>query len=150
MHGQQRQLHTAPSTKMARSCKGGDEMMPDDVRRFVLTSVPSVPHLEAIVLFQCEPQRERSCAEVARALYVPEALALELLDYLCKIECLCAPTGHRAGYSYAPRDEDMRALLEKVVIAYRTEMIGMTHLIHDPTQKSAQRFADAFRLKKDR
>jgi hypothetical protein len=44
----------------------------------------------------------------------------------------------------------MRVLLDQVVIAYRTEMIGMTHLIHDRTQKSAQRFADAFRLKKDR
>lgn len=125
-------------------------MIPEDVRRFVLTSIPSVPHLEAIILFKREPQRERTPADVARALYVPEAVALDVLDYLCKIQCLRTPTGPRAGYCYAPRDEDMRVLLDQVVIAYRTEMIGMTHLIHDRTQKSAQRFADAFRLKKDR
>lgn len=125
-------------------------MIPDDVRRFVLTSIPSIPHLEALLLFQGEPGLERSCLEVARHLYVPEGRANELLAYLCEIQCLSAPGGPRAGYRYTPRDEEMRRLLEQVMIAYRTDMIGMTHLIHDTTQKSAFRFADAFKLKKDR
>jgi hypothetical protein len=127
-----------------------DEMIPEDVHRFVLTSIPSVPHLEALLLFHGHPDRERSCAEVARALYVPDSRAGELLDYLCKIHCLSASGGPQAGYRYAPRDEELRALLERVVHAYRTEMIGVTHLIHDTTQRSAHRFADAFRLKKER
>jgi hypothetical protein len=125
-------------------------MIPEDVRRFVLTSIPSVPHLEALLLFQGQPDGERSCAEVARALYVPESRAGELLEYLCSIQCLSAPGENQAGYRYAPRDADMRALLDRVERAYRTEMIGMTHLIHDTTQRSAHRFADAFKLKKDR
>ena len=30
--------------------------IPDDVRRFILTSVPSVPYLEAMLLLRGEPQ----------------------------------------------------------------------------------------------
>lgn len=96
------------------------------------------------------PGVEHGCAEVARALYVTEALAAEMLDHLCEIGILSRADTPQAVYRYAPRDEDMRSLLEQVVAAYRTDMIAMTHLIHDTTQKSAQRFADAFKLKKDR
>jgi len=125
-------------------------MIPEEVQRFVLTSVPTVPHLEAIVLFHGSPRLARTVSEVARALYLPESRASELLDYLCKIRCLRAPTAENPGYRYDPADEDMRQLLERVVSAYRLEMIEMTHLIHDSTRKSARLFADAFKFKKGR
>ena len=125
-------------------------MIPDDVRRFVLTSVPSVPHLEALVLFHAHPGVERTASDLAQSLYLPEPKAAEVLDYLCQIRCLAAPSGTDSAYRYAPADDDMRQLLDRLVAAYRLEMIDMTHLIHDATQKNALLFAQAFKLKKER
>lgn len=59
-------------------------MIPDDVRRFVLTSIPSVPFLEAALLFHRSPQTERTHIEVAHSLYLPEQKAAELLQALCE------------------------------------------------------------------
>lgn len=124
-------------------------MIPDDVRRFVLTSMPSVPCVEAALLFHRAAGAERTCVDVARALYLPEAKAAELLDELCAagILALRAP---EALYRFAPRDAALARAIDRLAETYASDMIGVTHLIHDATAKSAQRFADAFKLRKGR
>jgi hypothetical protein len=113
--------------------------------RFVLTSVPSVPHLEATLLFHREPALRRRVAEVARALYLPDRVVADLLQALCHSRILACED---ELYWYAPAE----ALVESVnrlEQAYRENLVGVTNLIHDATQKSAIRFADAFRWRKD-
>ena len=56
--------------------------VPDEVRRFILTSVPSVPYLEALLLLRGEPAHSWNASQVARRLYIGEAQAQELLDAL--------------------------------------------------------------------
>ena len=55
--------------------------IPDDIRRFVLTSIPSVPYLEAALLLRGE-ERGWTVTEVARRLYITDAAADELLEAL--------------------------------------------------------------------
>ena len=119
--------------------------LPDDVARFVLTSVPSVPYLEALLLFHREPAAQRLPADVARALYLPERAAAELLQALCKAGML-ACEGER--YWYAP-DEALAPSVARLEQAYREQLVAVTHLIHNATQKSAMRFAEAFKWRKD-
>ena len=102
------------------------------------------------MLFHDHPGVGRGVAEIADLLYVPESVAGGILAYLCEIGCLAGPAEPETGYRFAPRDAAMQAILTKVVAAYRSDMIDMTHLIHNSTQKNAQRFADAFKLKKGR
>jgi hypothetical protein len=122
----------------------------EDIRRFVLTSIPSIPYLEAALLFHGSPEVERTCAEVARALYLPEAKVRELLEALCHAGVLALVPGDAPRYRYAPCDATLADSLQKLAKAYAADMIGVTHLIHDTTGKNAHRFADAFRLRKDR
>ena len=42
--------------------------LPVDVRRFVLTSIPSVPYLEALLLLRAEPQHAWTAGDLARRL----------------------------------------------------------------------------------
>ncbi|WP_119156933.1 hypothetical protein [Caldimonas tepidiphila] len=122
------------------------QSIPDDLRRFVLTSVPSVPYLEAVLLLlRAEPGRECSLSDVARALYVSERIAGELLQAL--VEAGVAQAGGAGGYRYGPADPALAAMLERLAQAYAQDLIAITNLIHDRVQKNAQRFADAFRLK---
>ena len=123
-------------------------MIPEDVRRFVLTSIPSVPYLEAALLFMRAPTVERSSAELAHALYIPEAKAAALLLELHGAGIL-ASGAEDARYRYAPQSDALRQALERLAGIYAADVIGITHLIHEQTGKNAQRFADAFRLRKD-
>jgi hypothetical protein len=120
--------------------------IPDDVRRFILTSIPSVPFVEAALLLRRQPDAALDTREVAAALYIQEAAAAELLRQLCEAGALHVEDGR---YRYAPRDERLAAAWDRLAEAYSANLIGVTNLIHDTTRKSAQRFADAFKLRKD-
>ncbi|MEW6704344.1 MAG: hypothetical protein AB1430_05790 [Pseudomonadota bacterium] len=120
--------------------------IPDDVRRFVLTSVPSVPFVEAALLLRRQPGQAMGVAEVAAALYIREQAAAELLEGLCLAGAI---ERENERYRFAPRDERLAGAWDRLAEAYSANLIGVTNLIHDATQKSAQRFADAFKLRKD-
>lgn len=121
-----------------------DHTIPDDVRRFVLTSVPSVPYLEAALLFQREPDLARSTEDTARALYIAPRAAGELLAQLCDSGVLRDEGGR---FLYAPA-ADLEEALNRLARCYASDLIGVTKLIHDMTQQHAQRFADAFKWRR--
>lgn len=121
--------------------------LPDDLRRFVLTSVPSVPYLEAVLLLRAEAGRETSPAELARALYIGERAAVELLQAMSEAGVVQAGAG--GGYRYGPADPGLAEMLDRLAHAYARDLIAITNLIHDRVQKNAQRFADAFRLRQE-
>lgn len=122
--------------------------LPDDLRRFVLTSVPSVPYLEALLLLHRTPETPRSAGDLARALYLPERAGAELAEAL-----VLAGLAERAGEAavrYAPRDDTLGATVDRLALHYAADLIGITALIHDSVRRSAQHFADAFKFRKDR
>jgi hypothetical protein len=123
-------------------------VIPEDIRRFVLTSIPSIPYLEAALLFLGAPARERSPGELAQALYIPEPKAAALLVELQAAGILAAEA-EESRYRYAPQTEALGQALEKLAATYASDVIGITHLVHEHTGKNAQRFADAFRLRKE-
>jgi hypothetical protein len=123
-----------------------DPNIPDAVRRFLLTSVPSVPFLEAARHFHLNPDRPHSAPSIASALYVPPAAADKLIAELLAAGIIAA---EGAAYRYAPRDDALAQALAELFVCYQTNLVGITNLIHDSTQRSAERFANAFKLRKD-
>lgn len=125
-------------------------MIPDEIRRFLLSSVPSVAYLEAALLFHRDPRQHHSARDVARVLYIADAAAEALLESLQAAGVISvAGDAGSSLFHYAPRDEALAGVFDQLAQLYRTEMIGVTHLIHDSTQRSARRFADVFKLRKD-
>jgi hypothetical protein len=123
--------------------------LPDDVRRFVLTALPTVPHLEAVLLFRGAPQERRTARDTARLLYIAERSAAELLEQLCEAGILALEAGEPRSFRYHPRDDALQSVINRLAAVYASNLIGVTNLIHDSTQKNAQRFAAAFRLRRD-
>lgn len=121
--------------------------MPAEVRRFVLTSVPSVPYLEAVLLLRAEPGLDWDTARLSRRLYVRERTAVELLEQLVAAGVAVAPA-EGGAVRYAPREE-LRELLDRVADAYAADLVAITDLIHSRIDKRAQQFADAFRFRKE-
>ena len=123
--------------------------IPDDVRRFIMTSVPSVPFLEAMLLFQKQPHMRRNVAEVAARLYIKEAAAHTLLQDLAAAGVLALADAESGRFRYAPRDTGLAALIDHLAGVYSTHLIDISNLIHDQTQRNALQFANAFKLRKD-
>ena len=119
--------------------------LPQDLRRFLLTSIPSVPYLEAVLLLRAEPQRAWSAGEAARRLYLPEPRAAELLAGLVGAGIAVAEP---AGLRYAPGPE-LAGMLDRLAAHYAADLVGVSDLIHSRVDKKAQQFADAFRIRKD-
>lgn len=120
--------------------------MPDEVRRFVLTSVPSIPYAEAVLLLRRHAGQPFSAVDVARALYITEAAAQELLRQGRDTGVLQADA---AGWRYEPRDQPLAQAWDRFAACYSANLIGVTQLIHGATHKSAQLFADAFKLRRE-
>ncbi len=129
-------------------------MIADDIRRFVLTSIPSVPYLEAMLVFHRQPSADFSAADIARALYIDEERARALLESLVSsgiVVGVGVGVGDNAArWRLGPRDDALQGLIDRLARTYDAEMIAVTHLIHDAVGKSAHRFADAFKLRKER
>lgn len=96
------------------------------------------------MLLRQQPAQTSTARDVARALYISERAANELLHAQCTAGIL---ERKGAAYRYAPRDAALAQALDRLAEIYAIHLIAVTHLIHDATQKSAQRFADAFKLR---
>lgn len=123
--------------------------LPDDLRRFVLMAIPSVPYLEAVLLMRREPGVRWDAATLARRLYVQEPEAAELLQALQQAG-VAAPAQPGPGpVLYRPAHAELAELLDRLAAAYTTNLVGVTDLIHSRIDRRAQRFADAFRWRKE-
>jgi hypothetical protein len=126
-----------------------DTNIPDDLRRFILTSIPSVAYLEGILLLRKDPAEAMTTAAVARGLYMPESRAAELLALLEGAGIAARePVSQPAAYRYAPSPE-LATMLDRLAGAYGADLVGVTDLIHSGVGKRAYQFADAFRWRKD-
>ena len=122
----------------------------EELRRFILTSVPSVPFLEALLLLRASPGQHWSGAMLARRLYIAERTAQGLLDELCRAGMAApCPAPDEHCYCYAPASSTLRERVDGLAELYARHLVDVTNLIHSSLDRKAQQFADAFRLRKD-
>jgi hypothetical protein len=121
--------------------------LPPDLRRFVLTSVPSVPYLEAVLLLRSSPDTAWQAAQLASRLYLPERQAAELLRTLA--EGGVARERAAGAIAYGPSTPELAGLIDRLAQEYAANLMAVTDLIHSRVDKRAQQFADAFRWRKD-
>jgi hypothetical protein len=122
-----------------------EDTIPPELRRFILATLPSVPHLEALLLL-----RDRADGlpvdELAARLYVAPAVATRLIADLA-LAALVAVDDTRA--LYRPSRADLGATVDALAAAYARNVVGISRLIHSTTDRKAFQFADAFRLRKE-
>ncbi len=123
--------------------------MPEDVRRFLLTSVSSVPYLEALLLLRSQPGALWSARQVAQRLYIGEKAARDLLEALVASGIAAGSPHDALQFCYQPASAALRLLLDGLADIYAHNLVAVTHLIHSKADKRAHQFADAFRWRKD-
>jgi hypothetical protein len=119
------------------------ELFPDAVRRFVLTSIPSVPHMETLLLLWREQRGAWTADAIAARLFISAAHARSVAEELCNadlLECGGDPVHYRCRNGPA----SLLALLQAVDAAYTRHLRAVTALIHSNVDRKAARFAQAF------
>lgn len=123
--------------------------IPNDVVRFIMLGVPSVPYLEAILLLRSAPDHPWDARQAAQRLYLAESTAQSLLDELSSKGVVASVDQEKRLYRYRPNSDELAQTINLLAKVYAENLIEVTNLIHSKTNKKAQQFADAFLWKKD-
>lgn len=119
--------------------------IPSEIKSFILTSIASVPHLEALLLLRRDPLIEWDAKMMAQRLYVSEKEAEDTLVDLSTAGFAAIKRNCISRYFYKPITPELKELLDRLVDIYSKNLIEVTHLIHAKVNKQARKFGDAFK-----
>ena len=122
------------------------ELIPSDLREFILEHIESITQLEALVLLRGNPEGVWSVPKATARLYTTEEEVAAALVRLCESGLLSCED---EIFKYAPKNETLHRQAERLVALYATHLIPVTNLIHSKLRR-IQEFAGAFKFRKDR
>jgi hypothetical protein len=122
-----------------------DDLIPADVRDFLVTYIDSIAQLEALLLLRAHPSERWTSAVVASRLYVDAPVAEEVLARLCARGLIACED---RIYTYSGNNAELDSLVDRLAVLYARHLIPVTKLIHDKPGRIRE-FASAFRLRKD-
>jgi len=123
-------------------------MTEQEVDRFILESIDSVPHLEALLLVWTTRPKVWSDDELGKRLYLEELAAVAILEDLVSRGLAVAVPGPSKQFRYEAGERDR--LLTALEEAYRRDLIRISTMIHRKASPAVLEFARAFRFTKER
>ena len=126
------------------------EISDEEVFRFILHQMETVPHLEALLLLWRKRPRRFTQSELSAQLFVDAGTVNEILKDLQRRELIAAAPGSSDEYSYEARSAYTDALMQALSDMYSRELISISKLIHSKAPSAAHDFARAFKFTKDR
>lgn len=122
-------------------------MIPDHIKRFLVTRIETIPHLEALLLIRRLRDESWDATRLAREIYIAHDSAVELLHKLDSEGFIEAVEKQDGTFHYAGKNKELDKLLGELESVYTRNLIEVTKLVH-ATQSEVQKFADAFKFKK--
>ena len=119
------------------------DSIPDDVREFIHKHIDSIAQLEALLLLRREASAHWDETTVAKRLYITDHDAAGVLKELLARGFLTSD-----GKTYRYLAPALDTLVGNVADVYARQLISVTHLIHNKSNRIRE-FADAFKLRKD-
>lgn len=123
-----------------------DDLVPDDLRDFILRCFDSIAQLEALLLLRENPSEKWTAEAIAKRLYIEPRQAAAILPKLCADGLL----GCRDEvYYFECKEAGKKSMIDRLAGLYARHIVPVTNIIHSKPRR-IQEFADAFRIKKDR
>lgn len=116
-----------------------------DLRRFVVAKIPTVSHLEALLLLRAT-NAACSVGQLGARLYVSLPQVIKIVDDLETVG-LAVHLGENV--QYMPKSDKLAQSVDELAQAYARRLVEVTQLIHSANDRKARRFADAFLVRKD-
>jgi hypothetical protein len=133
-----------------------DRIEDQELLHFILDSLETVPHLEAVLLIWQNQSTLWTSDVLAQRIYVLPVQGRSILEDLARLgivrrtESSSSPDASPPGYLYEPRWDAQRGLLPRLADLYRRQLVQVTKLIHSKGSSSVREFARAFQIKKDK
>ena len=116
-----------------------------ELKRFIAGYIPSLEHLEILLLMAAPPARQWTVASVYDVIKSSDTGVQKALDELAEMK-LVAREG--ANYRYAPASPEIAKLVADLGEAYRTRRIRVVEIIYSPELDALREFQRAFRFRK--
>jgi protein tyrosine phosphatase (PTP) superfamily phosphohydrolase (DUF442 family) len=124
------------------------ELIPADVRTFLLQHIDSIAQLEALLLLRSAPTCLWSAETVAKRLYISTQEAAMVLERLAEESFVTMSQDVPNTYQYQPASDELAHMVDRIAVLYAQYLIPVTNLIHAKPRNRVQEFADAFKLRK--
>lgn len=125
-----------------------DNLIPDDIHRFILRNIDSIAQLEGLFILRSNPQKTWNAATLAQRLYIDQNEATLLMEQLAS-RGLIAAMENGSLYQYKPESAKLGQTVTRLAELYSRYLVPITHLIHSKPKNGIQDFANAFRIKKE-
>lgn len=122
----------------------------DQVLRFVLDEIDSVPELEALLLLWQNRPAAWNVADVARRLYIVPDQAQAVLAHLRRKGMLSVNPEQPDFYRYESASAERDLLMGRTEAVYRRQIVRISTLIHSKPSSAVRDFARAFRFTKEK
>ena len=122
----------------------------EEVYRFILNQIDSVPQMEALVLVWESRPKKWEESEIAERLYVGTDTVRNIMQELVRRHLLAADAQSARQYFYESKPEDLDGLIEAVATTYRHDLVRVSTFIHTKTSSAVRDFANAFKFTKER
>jgi hypothetical protein len=122
-----------------------DDVIPPDVREFIIRHIDTVSELEALLILRASPGDTWDIGRIAARVYTSEREIAQVLERFAAEGFL-----ERDGetYRYQCKDQEVDRTISELARSYASHLIAVTNMIHSKP-RSMRSFSDAFRLRKD-
>jgi hypothetical protein len=122
----------------------------EEVYRFILNQIDSVPQMEALLLLWENRTKQWSENEIAARLYVGVDVVRNIMQELLRRRMVAASTDSPKLFWYETKPGDGDRLIEAVAATYRRDLVRVSTFIHTKASSAVRDFAQAFKFKKER
>lgn len=128
---------------------GAPAHLPATVIRFIEAHIPSLAHLELLLLLMQAPGRWWDPPAVSGELGIGTDAARRALDHLASSNLLAISVTAAVRYQYQPGRADLAEAAAMVADTYRQHRLAVLELVARPDKRGLRSFADAFRIRRD-
>jgi len=121
----------------------------EQVDRFILDEIDSVPQLEALLLIWNNRPKEWSSEDMAKALYDKADVTQGILKSLAQRRLIVEVSGEEPRFTAIANSPDTEAMLIALDGVYRREIVRISTMIHSKASRAVRDFARAFRFTKE-
>jgi len=114
-----------------------DELIPADLRDFILRHIDTVAQWEALLLLRANPADTWDVGKIARRLYASDSDIADLLKRLCQGGLLSFNNGL---FRYEGASTEQRVAIDRLAAIYSRHLIPVTNIIHDKPWRMRRKF----------
>ena len=120
-----------------------DDLIPDDIKQFIIVGIDSVAHLEALLLLRNGAHENWEIPIIAQRLYITEQETSAVLKRLCDQGFVMMNGNEPSLFQYRPKSVELARIIDRMAEVYKKQLVPVTNLIHSKPRTRIQGLADS-------